>query len=333
MDKYSDLLVEATIDVVNKLAASPVGSLPEDPVDLVLGGYVAPMRVFVKNEPHAPDKLKDGRVRLIVMVPFHVVLAEMLIFGIQNNEEISHWDEVPSKCGIGLADDAHIETMCMEMERRGLNQGNVAEADISGFDWSLTDKMFYLDAKRRWLLSGQQSEIFRRLLFNMHHVMCRSVFALSDGRMYKQNMPGLMKSGRYVTSSTNSFIRVLLAHSIGAKWCVAMGDDSLEEYVDGAQEKYERLGVKVKFYTRSNRNFEFCSHTFVGGIAYPSKPGKMLYNLFMQKRPTMESFQQWAFEMRHHPEYDNWVMAIVRSGWAVQIDGKQKVSAQDEEGI
>jgi len=324
MKNYPKMLIEATIDTFNIWAGTPVGELPDDPVELCLMGAASPVRLFVKNEPHSADKIKTGKSRLIAMVPFHIVLTEMLGFSIQNNEEINHWSEVPSKPGIGLADDSHIEKM-WESVVGELNNGKCAEADVSGYDWSLTDVMFRYDALRRCLLAGVTSGPFWNFVHNAHHVLCRRVFVLSDGRMYKQLTPGVMKSGRYVTSSTNSFIRVLLSRSIGSSWCYAMGDDSLEEYVEGAIEKYKKLGVKVKFYVKSQGQFEFCSHTFVGGrVAFPSKPGKMLYNLLSTRQQDdvrFRLFQQWAFEMRHHPEYDAWVTAIERSGWSVQING------------
>lgn len=334
IDKFPEVLIDAVLAVVDLWANNPPGTLPNDPVELIEQGFSAPMRVFVKNEPHNKEKISTGRLRLIIMVPIHLVLAEMLIFSDQNNEEIDHWATTPSKPGLGLAEDRHLKTIWEEVQSR---QELKAEADVSGYDFSLCEDFFIMDARRRVLLAGAPIEgAFYNAVHNAHHVMCRSVYALSDGRMFKQLHPGVMKSGRYVTSSTNSFIRVMLAHSIGADWAIAMGDDSVESAVPGAIEKYAELGLKVKFYRTFNDEFEFCSHNFAGGSAYPSKPGKMLYNLVNQRgdfSTKFRLFQQWHFEMRHHPELNTWISAIERLGWSAQNDGTQskpQTSAEEE---
>jgi len=321
------MLIDRVMEITHAWASTPRGTLPEDPVELVQAGYSDPMRVFVKNEPHGREKLESGRVRLIIMVPFHIVLAEMLLHGNQNRAEIGQWETCPSKPGIGLTEDAHIKTFFQSVEPL-LCKGELVETDISGFDFCQTELMHLLDARRRVELAIGANEEYENAVYNNAHVMCRSVFALSDGRMFKQLIPGIMKSGRYVTSSTNSFIRVLLAHSIGSTFCVAMGDDALERKVGEAAKKYEKLGLRIKFIRQCEGSFNFCSHDFVDGVAYPSNPGKMLYNLLHQNgtpEQKLEFFWQWAFEMRHHPDYELFVDSfIVRSGWSAQNDGKQQ---------
>lgn len=327
MDRYPLVLAQEVIRVVTLWATTPRGTLPPDPVDLIRLGLSDPMRVFIKSEPHGKDKIDTGRLRLIIMVPVHLVLAEMLIFGTQNNEEIAHWADIPSKPGFGLSEDLQIKKIWEEVTSR---PEELAEADVSGYDFCLDDYMFQLDAERRVRLAGASLDsLFANACFNAHFVMCRAVYCLSDGRMYKQLHAGVMKSGRYVTSSTNSFIRVMLAHAVGAAWCIAMGDDSLESHVDGAVEKYARYGIRIKFIRKVSRTpmkFEFCSHIFSQGVAWPSNPGKMLYNLLAQgfsERQMLTLFQQWVFEMRHHPDVDNWIRAIEHCGWAVQNNGQQ----------
>jgi len=325
IENFKELLIDSTIETIEKWSLTPRGSLAEDPVELVRQGFAAPLRTFVKNEPHGRDKIESGRVRLILTVPIHMVLAEMLIFGPQNLEEIAHWDEIPSKPGMSLAEPKQIAKIWDDVQKHMEN--GVSEADVSGFDWCLTDEMFKLDAKRRVeLIEGGATEAFKNAVFNHHHVICRSVIALSDGRMYKQLTPGIMKSGSYCTSSSNSFIRVMLAHAIGSTWCIAMGDDSLEATVENAEEKYGRLGIKIKYITKVVRAFEFCSHTFIDGTAWPAKPGKMFYNILNQRGPEnhiFQCYQQWCFEMGEHPDFDLWDEALSRSGWGAQRFAKQ----------
>lgn len=329
LDQYPEMVIDAVVQTIRLWSSTPRGTLPEDPVELVRQGFSAPMRTFVKNEPHTLAKIETGRLRLIIMVPLHLVIAEVALFGPQNQEEIAHWDETPSKPGFGLSEDTHVKQM-WDLVRSDLDDGQVAEADVSGYDFSLSEKFFLYDAKRRYLLAGGNNVYLENAIYNCHHVMTRSVFALSDGRMYKQLSPGIMKSGRYVTSSTNSFIRVMMSRAIGASWCYAMGDDSLEQYVEGAMEAYAKMGVRVKFYKRCDKTFEFCSHTFEAGVAFPTKPGKMMFNLLNQKgddKLKCNVVQQFMHEMRHHPEVESYYRVIWCSEWAAQTtttDAKQK---------
>lgn len=334
IDQHGDLVVDATMELIEKLSTTKVGELPSDPVELIKQGWVTPLKVFVKNEPHSKEKLDTGRLRIIVAVPLHVVLAETLVFGVQNGVEINHWDQIPSAPGIGLAIDEHLEIMWKRTENK-LKNGELAEADISGFDFSLTEKMFELDGRRRIIAAGAEDNVkFTNLVQNLHHIMTHNVFTTSDGKMYAQIHGGIMKSGRYVTSSTNSFIRVLLACAAGSRETIAMGDDSLETYDAEAVKRYEKLGLKVKFYKRCSDTFEFCSHTFANGRAWPSNPGKMAFNLLNQRGKNHQErvtlFQQWAFEMRYHPEFDRWVKIIERLGWWTQINTKDGQESSTE---
>lgn len=334
VDRHKGLLYQATMEYLNLLAETPIGTMPEDPVDLVRQGFASPMRVFVKNEPHSAQKLETGRVRLIIMVPFHIVLAEMLIFGTQNNKEIRHWDSIPSKPGIGLTEDRHVGKVWDDVKGM-LGRGQLAEADVSGYDFSLTERMFYYDALRRvYLAQCKGGTSFDRVVMNITHALCRSVFALSDGTMLKQEIPGVMKSGRYCTSSTNSYIRVLLSYAVGSSFCISMGDDSLEEYVTEAPRLYKEMGVHVKFYKKCDNVFEFCSQTFKDGKSFPSNPAKMLFNLLNQKGEFKQKcllFQQWNFEMRNSPAILLGEEILERSEWPAQNNAKTKSQAEGPE--
>jgi hypothetical protein len=110
-----------------------------------------------------------------------------------------------------------------------------------------------------------------------------------------------MKSGRYVTSSSNSRIRVLAAQLVGASWCYAMGDDSLEQAIDRdeAFRRYAAIGCTLKDYRVCDKTFEFCSHRYDRGVAEPVAIGKTLFRLLCQHEPSVELHEQFLFEARH----------------------------------
>jgi len=119
-----------------------------------------------------------------------------------------------------------------------------------------------------------------------------SLFQLSDGTLIAQELPGIMKSGSYLTSSMNSRIRCLMAEIIGSEWCIAMGDDSVEAFVEDAPAKYLALGHTCKEYELCPTDFEgilesveFCSHKIEAEGSFLVPWAKTLYRYLSSKTP------------------------------------------------
>lgn len=228
-------------------------------------GYCDPVRLFVKQEPHTRKKLDEGRYRLISSVSLIDQLVERMIFGPQNQLEIQMWRSIPSKPGMGLSISEQAQSIWKDLECRH-TQNPACEADISGFDWSVQSWELWADLHMRIQL-GNFGDRLRMAATSRFYCFMNSVFQLSNGNLISQGKPGLMKSGSYCTSSTNSRIRCLMARIIEAPWCIAMGDDSVEGYVPDARRRYERLGHTCKDYIPCEvhpdgklKKVNFCSH-------------------------------------------------------------------------
>jgi hypothetical protein len=266
------------------------------PLELIQRGFVDPVKVHVKNEPHKQKKLREGRVRIISGVSMVDELIERLLCSLQNNTEIANWLTIPSKPGIGLTSDEQVRDFVQTIPE------DVASSDVTGYDWCLHEWLFELDvACRIRLACAPMDGCFARVLQNRVICLCRSLFVLSDGQCFEQTFPGIMKSGSYLTSSTNSRIRFLLALIIGASWAYTMGDDCLEQYVNDAIDKYHALGIEIKEYKRSN---EFCSHVFVDGVAIPLNFPKGLFRLATTFHidNNLMRLEQFSSEYRHSHE-------------------------------
>lgn len=286
--------------------------LPTSPRELVEQGFTDPVRLFVKNEPHKKSKISEGRFRLIASVSVIDEIVERLICTNQNKREIQLWKTIPSKPGMGmsLADQTHAVVQSIPSD-------DGAEADISGWDWSIPWWCFQAEARIRARLAGAAPDsLFARMLRNRFWCLTRSVFATSDGKMYEQLVPGVMKSGSYLTSSSNSRIRILLTRLVGSSWAIAMGDDSVEEFVEGAARKYAAMGFKVKMYAKCTRsNFNFCSHHFVNGIAKYANVGKASYNLYMHA-PSEEQAMAYLETIRYSDEFER-LFGVLAQVWSV----------------
>lgn len=315
-ENHEDLIVNATVERIGRLISTPYKELKEmDAVELVRRGLADPVRLFIKPEPHQQKKIKSGKLRLICSVSIVDQLVERVMAWRQNAYEIDHWETLPSKPGIGFDDDK-IHLMWQSV-RHTLFEGNLAEADISGWDWSVQEWELWAEAEMRVALAGSD-ERMAALLRARIRCLSLSVFCLSSGEMIAQTEPGVMKSGSYLTSSSNSRIRVLAADLVGAE-CVAMGDDSLETWIPDAKNRYSNLGHLVKQYERCGLTFGFCSHRYENGVAYPESWARTLFRLLNQKTTdTEEKFRlvlQFQEEIRHHPDRAQFLAVLSEVGW------------------
>jgi hypothetical protein len=302
------LLSRTPVDVVRGLS----------PVELVQGNFADVLRLFVKNEPHNALKTKQGRYRLIASVSVVMQLTERFFATTQNKVEISLCDVIPSKPGIGFS-DSQLAPIRAALEGLEVGGHTTVCTDLSGFDWSLDGWWFDQEAEFRVRLC-KAGPLTERLIRNHMRILSNSVFALSDGRLYAQTHPGIMKSGSYLTSSSNSRIRVLMAYLRGAE-SIAMGDDCVEQSLghspDQIKAYYASLGLRVKFLHDTAEKFSFCSQTFWrdGGVE-PESWSKTLYRYLAGERDEAKD-HQYAYEMRHSPHL-GWINRRLRTiGWLV----------------
>jgi hypothetical protein len=285
------------------LASDPVF---DDPVYLVKCGFVDPVRVFVKNEPHTIEKLNEGRYRLIFSVSLVDNIIERLLFTPQNKNEISEYRTCPSKPGIGFGNEMQLEEM-VYLVRAHIR--DAAEADIRGWDWNVKEWMMKADAERRIRLSGQPSNsVFARMVRNRLFLMCRMLIATSTGRLFSKRVACFIPSGSYLTSSSGSFMRNLLVALIciqsGVKWwSVSMGDDCLEMFIANAEELYLRFGFALKMYRKCEDGFEFCSHKFDDHSGYLLSINKGT-NRLLNNEMQFERLLQWKENFKNHPLFD-----------------------------
>lgn len=283
-----------------KLLAGTADISKASAVDLVEQGYCDPVRLFVKQEPHSRRKMRQRRYRLISSVSVVDQIIERLLFGPQNRLEIALWSEIPSKPGMGLSLQHQAQKLYSDLRMKHSSQ-KAACADISGFDWSVQEWEFEAELYMRLKLMEPSligNPALERAIRNRFACFSLSVFQLSDGTLIAQTIPGIMKSGSYLTSSMNSRIRCLMAELIGSPWCIAMGDDSVEGYVEGAPEKYAELGHTCKEYSlcpvtleEDLESVEFCSHHISQDGAYLLTWPKTLFRYLSTKSPHFEELK------------------------------------------
>lgn len=317
IEKHKELLIDAVLARLDILESGIFSTNPsfDDAVFLVRIGAVDPVRLFVKNEPHNIDKARMKRWRLISSVSVVDEIIERLLCSAQNELEIQNWTTCPSKPGMGLTDDSAILHL-WKVIKKHLDDKDVANSDVRGWDWSVKWWLWKMEIDARIFLSGATpASSFARILSNRIWCLARSVFARSDGRLLAQKIAGLMKSGSYLTSSSNSRMRVMLAIIVGAPWAMAMGDDAVEGKVENAKEKYRSYGFDLKEYEICDSVVEFCSHRFENGTAIPLNDAKMTYKHLSSEQDEF-SYLQFLFELRNSPKLLLRQQQVIRAaGW------------------
>lgn len=317
-DMIIDLVVER-LKVLGEIDADLYS-----PVELVKMNACDPVRTFVKGEPHSTRKVKQGRWRLIFAISIVDQIIERLLCSTQNKEEIRLWDQCPSAPGISLSSDLSLKTLYDLVMKQMRSTGKMAEADVTGWDWSVKEWELLEEAIMRSHL-GNFTAMCAKALYNRQVCVSRSVYAMPDGRLRVLTGDGVQLSGCYNTSSTNSRIRVLVAYLVGALWARAMGDDCVEDHVINAKEKYAELGHPLKMYVQRKDEFEFCSliHTREG--AWPVDGTKTLFKLLEQKSITPELLAQFRLEMRNSPRLAEFLTCVDR----VSAAGGQDISKEN----
>lgn len=297
-------------------------TLPSEPLQLVVQGFCSPVKIFIKNEPHKREKLDKDRYRLISVVDLADEVIERMLCSLQNMTEIAEWKACPSVPGIGFTDEMMQEFY--DSLRPWMD--TMASDDAKAWDWRFREWMLEIDYQRRCNCINDLDHTaffkWKTVLRNRFHCLLRSVFVLSDGSIWQHLVPGIMKSGSFVTSSTNSGARN------GASYLVqlrldpfseprsrAMGDDCVERYLHGLVEAYSELGIQITDYEKSvGGQFEFCSHLFDSrGIGSLKTWPKTLYRFLSLNSDELNDqtrLAQFRYELRHCPELERCLNAI-----------------------
>ena len=287
----------------------------QNAVQLVQSGACDPVRLFVKNEPHNQLKIKQGRMRLISSVSLVDQLVERILISQQNKAEIDQWNLIPSKPGMGL-DDSGLEKIWEYVQPWS---GKRFEADISGWDFGLQAWEMLWEADVRAELAGMVGTLYHKALRSRVWCEANSLFMLSNGVLLAQTVAGKRCSGSYNTSAGNSRCRVMLGYLVGAPQIMAMGDDSVEVGVEGAVDKYEKMGHIVKTFAESVGGFEFCSTriSLRDGkvVGEPVNWSRTFYRLLHATSGFEERRAQFCFEMRHSPHLARCLSVLERIGW------------------
>jgi hypothetical protein len=200
-----------------------------------------PFRLFIKDEPHKVEKIAISRWRLISAGSLIDQMVDRMLFYDSFRDELDAVWDVPVKPGFcpffGGAQRA------VAAFKRPL------AIDKKLWDWSSPGWVYDMDCElRKRMAYGPGLEKWRELVQSrFDYVFKRAKLVLSNGHMYEQQTPGFMKSGFYLTISTNSraqlFLHLAALDLMGLDYVpfMSLGDDTLQEDMEDRDQYIEKL--------------------------------------------------------------------------------------------
>lgn len=312
LEKGFGLFYDLVIDRIHRLSSIPHSDLcAMSARDKVTNGFTDPMRIFIKDEPY--PIIKGAATRLIFSVSMVDEAIDRLLLKNQLRTEVEQWHKLPAVNGIGFTDE--MSSLMWDSVKDKLS--NACDSDVSGWDWCINEWLLMYKVELELLLiESPVDSCFRVLMKNRQECQNDAVIALSDGRLFKLEHKGVVKSGALDTGAGNGKMRDFTARLAGAKWSFSNGDDNVCEYLPNLREVWEGIGLRVKHINISDgKSFEFCSHKFQDGIARPVNAKKALLNLVAKPYTDFALYQYEKVDFRHASDLEYCLGLLSRSGW------------------
>lgn len=263
------------------------------------------IRSFIKQEPHKNSKAREGRWRLIMASPLCEQVAWAMLFRFHNDREIAKSYFIPSQHGIKLVGGGW-KRYRSQWQTLGLEYG----LDKSAWDWTMPYWCILLDLEfRRRMGRGQQLEQWYRIATMLYERMFTTpILVTSDGNMWRQKVPGIMKSGCYNTISTNghgqSMIHCCVCYDLMVEvlpFCRSCGDDTLSasKHVQDIA-AYTKYGVIIK---TASEALEFVGHEFTASGPHPLYMAKHIKKLHYVAEDILPQYLDSMARMYVHTRY------------------------------
>jgi len=279
--------------------------------DLLVGPVGDYIRIFIKNEPHSREKADLGMWRLIFSTSLIDQIIDRCLFTPSLKAEQKNWSSIPAKVGF-----SHFKGGANALYNM-FNDGSdkYLDRDMSSWDWTVTGQIFDWDREIRLRLWSSYDERVARIITNRYAYMSKSKLVFSDGSLYEQELPGIMKSGLLITLSINSRSQLLIkmAYCISQygyynekeHGLISMGDDVIEKIHNLNKDHYLDWILDQGFRVKKDQcevgpllGRQFCSHRFISTfIGYALCPDNFSKHLYAVKRKQKKEMQFTADQL------------------------------------
>lgn len=266
-----------------------------------------PIKVFVKQEPHKHEKIREGRFRLISAVSLVDTMMDRIISGFLAKQMLKTVGQTPCMVGWTPLYGGHRLLAAMFDDK-------VLCLDKTMWDWTVPP--WLIEAWMNFMLNipimppdwwcGVVRKRFE-LLFRFAR------FRFLDGTECEQPCWGVMKSGCFWTIMLNSLGQSLCHYVVSRRlgWTLdsefepkSMGDDTVQRAVVDLpryEEELRKLGVKPKRGVEQDW-IEFAGFAITRDCAWPSYWRKHLYILrHMDEQYAVEMLESYQLLYTYEP--------------------------------
>lgn len=257
-----------------------------------------PLRVFVKKEPHKMGKIKEGRYRLISAVSLVDAMIDRILF--KRFKTIISEKYVETGIMIGWTPlqggYRHIGSL-FHGEKVKLM------ADRSSWDWTFPEWLAKACLDVLLSLCVESPLWWRTVVVNrFQSLFYEAKFKFDDGEVIEQQVPGIMKSGCYLTIVLNSLSQMIIHRMAKGRDAfdrpfICLGDDTLQaDEDDDYIQRIRDLGFVLK--VERNAEIEFAGFRISLDSFVPAYQDKHIFKLLhlpmdddLTFKMTMENYQ------------------------------------------
>ncbi|APG75715.1 hypothetical protein 2 [Beihai sobemo-like virus 18] len=248
------------------------------------------IKVFIKHEPHKPEKVKQGKWRLIMGVcPTDQICAHLLF-----DTVLAIFESIPLLSGTAIGWSPMMEGG-VSLYRAYVGDYNMVTADRSSWDWTVQFWLALTFISLMLYLCNTRSLLRQRIITNHILSMFGSRKFNVGASTFYMHILGVLLSGWKLTAFCNSLMQIICHHlaclAVGFQLPppICMGDDTLQNdpitymrlfsnvlddvdpvAVDREYWKFlSSTGAILKMVDRFEDYSEFCGFRFIPGECYP----------------------------------------------------------------
>lgn len=263
-----------------------------------------PLKVFIKVEPHKKKKIEEGRLRLIMSVSLVDSLVDRILFIRLAYRILANYYKTGMMIGWSPLHGGYRQLNAI------FGELDTISIDKKAWDWSVPAWLLQMVKRLIINLSPGAPEWWKKAVdARFYCLFVDPTFIFGDGTLGKQEKPGVMKSGCYLTLIINSMAQMLLHQVVIAQLdlppkefdpIIVIGDDSLQkknEHSEKYIQKLLALGFRVETEEHTDERefagFKYKRNSFVP--AYKDKHRFLLERLPMDDdkllKETLASYQ------------------------------------------
>jgi len=209
-----------------------------------------PIRIFIKPEPHKRQKIESKAYRLIMSVSLVDQVIDHMLFGEMNQKMIDVFGSIPSMVGWSYT---HGGWRLIPPSNYGYDKSA----------WDMTKRSWLakvnLEVRTNLCSNPNKQTLFGTWLevasFRYEKLYSKVVFQLSNGKQFRQEQDGIMKSGSLNTISDNSMDQITveetaarIVHEDPDDSAKSMGDDLTQSRLNSLEKMavIRSMGIMIK---------------------------------------------------------------------------------------